>query len=272
MKTFFLSFPRLSVSLTVSHEIVADIESTFSHSISPARELPSRHKYEIKATSHGFVCLKDNQLVGKFGSSLETLCILEEDIEVSLTRHMGDWVAFHAGAVAAGDFACVVVGDPDTGKTTTTFNLIEMGHMFLCEGVCPVDPETLLVYPYPQVLSMSRAYAEKYLLLNRVKKGEITLFDSDLARYRPFQAAKVPLPLKTILLPAYDPSSTPGVEDLSPGHVLTDLLSYCFPPNTDDEYLFDSVIRICEESELFRIHANNLQSMRQLLKELFDLD
>ena len=101
MKTFFLSFPRLSVSLTVSHEIVADIESTFSHSISPARELPSRHKYEIKATSHGFVCLKDNQLVGKFGSSLETLCILEEDIEVSLTRHMGDWVAFHAGAVAA---------------------------------------------------------------------------------------------------------------------------------------------------------------------------
>jgi len=39
-----------------------------------------------------------------------------------------------------GDSACVIAGDPDTGKTTTTFNLIEMGQIFLCEEVVPVNP------------------------------------------------------------------------------------------------------------------------------------
>jgi len=51
--------------------------------------------------------------------------------------------------------------------------------------------------------------------------------------------------------------------------VLIELLGYCFPPNTGEEYLFDSVIRICEESEIFRIRTNDQYSMRQLLTEIF---
>ena len=72
-----------------------------------------------------------------------------------------------------------------------------------------------------------------------------------------------------MLIPAYDPSETPGIEKLTSGEVFTELLGYCFPPNTDEEYLFDSVIRICEEAEIFRLRTNSLQSMRELLKDLF---
>jgi len=269
MKTFFLSFPRLNISLTAPDEIIADIQAAFLHSISPDTNLPPQHEYVIESTSNRLSLLKDGQSVGQFGSCLDLICRLEEDIENTLIRAIGDWVGFHAGAVTIGDSACVIPGNPDTGKTTTTFNLIEMGQIFLCEEITPVDPETLLVYPYPQVLTLEGAYAEKYLSHYRVQKGELKILDSQMARYRPYAAGSDPVPLKTILMPTYDPSQTPGIEELSPGEVFTELLGYCFPPNRDDEHLFDSVIRICEEAEILRFRTNSLQSTRELLKELF---
>jgi hypothetical protein len=168
-----------------------------------------------------------------------------------------------------GDSACVIPGNPDTGKTISTFNLVEMGQIFLCEEIAPVDPETFLVYPYPRVLTLEGAYAEKYLSLYPAQNGELRILDSQMARYRPYAVGSDPVPLKTILIPAYDPFETPGIKELSPDDVFIELLGYCFPPNTDDEHLFDSVIRICEEAEIFRLRSNGLQSMRELLRELF---
>jgi len=268
MKTFFLSFPRLNISLAAPDEIVDDIQDTFLHSISPDTNLPLQQEYVIESTTNGLSLLKDGQLK-QFGSCLDLICRLEEDIENTLIRAIGDWVGFHAGAVMIGDSACVIPGNPDTGKTTTTFNLIEMGQIFLCEEVTPVDAETFLVYPYPQVLTIEGTYAEKYLSLYPVQNGELKILDSQMARYRPNTVGSDPVPLKNILMPAYDPSETPGIEELSPGEVFTELLRYCFPPNRDDEHLFDSVIRICEEAEIFRLRTNSIQSMRELLKELF---
>jgi hypothetical protein len=169
-----------------------------------------------------------------------------------------------------GNAACVIAGNPDTGKTTTTFNLIEMGHIFLCEEVTPVDPGTLLVHPYPQVLGLDGDYAEKYRSLYPVTKGELKIPDSEMARYRPYAVGPEPVLLETILIPSYDPSGTRGIEKLTPGEVFTELLGYCFPPNTDDENLFDSVIKICEEAQIFKLRTKSLRSMQELLKELFD--
>ena len=269
MKTFSLSFPRLNISLTVPEAIIADIQEAFFHSINGDLTTPVRHKYVVKPTSHQLSLLKDGKQAQQFGSCLELICRLEEDIENTLIRSIGDWVGFHAGAVLIGDAACVIAGNPDTGKTTTTFNLVEMGQTFLCEEVTPVDPKTLLVYPYPQALGLDAAYTEKYRSLYPVTSGELNLPDLQTARYRPHIAGSDPVPLKTILIPAYDPSGTLGIENLSPGEVFTELLGYCFPPNTDDEHLFDSVISICEAAEIFRLHSNSLRSMRKLLKELF---
>ena len=272
MKTFFLSFPRLSISLTAPDKIMPDIQAAFLHSIRPETNLSPHHKYLIESTPSGFGLLKDGQPVQQLASCLDLICRLEEDIENTLIRSIGDWVGFHAGAVMIGDAACVIPGNPDTGKTTTTFNLIEMGQIFLCEEVTPVDPETFLVYPYPQVLTLEGAYTQKYQSLYPVQNGELRILDSEMARYQPYAVGSDPVPLKTILMPAYDTSQTPGIEKLSPGEVFTELLGYCFPPNRDDEHLFDSVIRICEEAEILRLRTNSLQSMRELLKELFGPD
>ncbi len=269
MKTFCLSFPRLNISLTAPEAIIADIQNAFLHSIRPDENLPHRHKYVIESTSTGLGLFKDGTSVLQFASCLELICCLEEDIENTLIQSIGNWVGFHAGAVKIGNTACIIAGNPDTGKTTTTFNLIEMGQIFLCEEVTPVDPETLLVHPYPQVLGLDGDYAKKYRSLYPVKKGELEITDSEIARYCPYAVGSEPVLLKTILIPSYNPSGTTGIEKLAPDEVFTELLGYCFPPNTGDENLFDSVIKICEEAQIFRLRTNSLRSMRKLLTALF---
>ena len=82
----------------------------------------------------------------------------------------------------------------------------------------------------PQVLTLEGAYAEKYLSHYPVQKGELKIPDPQMARYHPYAAGSDPIPLKTILMPAYDPSETPGIEELAPGEIFTELLGYCFPP------------------------------------------
>lgn len=230
MKTFHLSFPRLNISLTAPEAIINDIQDAFRHSMRPDENLLPRHKYLIEFTPTGFGLRKDGKPVLQAASFLELICRLEEDIENALIRSIGDWVGFHAGAVMIGNAACVIAGNSDTGKTTTTFNLIEMGHIFLCEEISPVDPVTFLVHPYPQVLGLDGDYAEKYRSLYRVTKGELKIPDSEMARYRPYAVGPEPIPLETILIPAYDPSGTRGIEKLTPGEVFTELLGYCFPP------------------------------------------
>jgi hypothetical protein len=118
------------------------------------------------------------------------------------------------------------------------------------------------------VLGLDGDYAKKYRSLYPVKKGVLEIPDSEIARYCPYAVGSEPVLLETILIPSYNPSGTTGIEKLAPGDVFTELLGYCFPPNTGDENLFDSVIKICEETQIFRLRTNSLQSMRKLLKEL----
>jgi len=92
MKTFFLSFPRLNISLTAPGEIIADINTAFVHSIHPDINLTFQHEYIIESTSNGLSLLKDGQSAGQFRSCLDLICCLEEDIENTLIRAIGNWV------------------------------------------------------------------------------------------------------------------------------------------------------------------------------------
>ncbi len=268
MKTFFLSFPKLNISLTVPDKIVADIQTAFSHSIHSGTNVSHQHEYVIEVIPDAFTLLKNGRQAKQSESCLELICLLEADIETTLTETTGDWICFHAGAVMLGETACVIPGNPDTGKTVTTFNLVEMGGVFLCEEVAPVDPETLLVHSYPQVLTFDALYAKKHMSRYPIQNGRLQIVNSRIARYYPFSAGQGPVPLKTILMPEYGPLKKPGIEKVDPGEVLTDLLGCCFPPNTDDERLFDAVIRVCNAVDLIRLRTNSMQSLRVLLNEL----
>lgn len=269
MRTFFFSFPRVNISLSLPEDVESIILPSFSHSLKPGLISSLHHRYEVVVRSKYLDVYKDRKLLGSLRNSLELLAALEEDIECLMIESCREWVAFHAGCVGERGFACLIAGKPESGKTTTTFNLVEMGKAFLCEEVTPVDPKSQLVHPFPLALSMSRRFAREFQSLFPVREGDLEEVGAKLSRYVPYQATKSPVPLRMIILPSYNPSFSPDIIPLSPGKALTEVLECCFRPTEDEEKFFDSVIRIITGCRIFRLRTSSIQETRNLLGRLF---
>lgn len=268
MGMLFLEYPRLSVSVSVPDDVADLFQRNFADALVSASPAVVHHEFHVQFQSTGVSLAKNGVLAGTFPNATELMYFLEEDLENSLIKRLGGWIGLHAGAVALHDIAIVTVGHPDTGKTTTTFQLVELGLELLCEEVTPIDPATISVQPFPQVLTLSRSYAEAFASRYPVVGGTISYHGPEMARYSAAKVRKQAVPLGAILFPAFDPSCTPRIEELTPAQVLTDLFQYCFAPTVDDEQLYDNAIRVVERCRLFRMRTCSIESARALLAEL----
>ena len=268
MGLLYLEFPRLLVTLDLPDQLVADFAVNFSFAVTSRRPREVDQAYRIQLLEHGAALFKNQAPLGTFPTSLELMFSLEEDIENSLVACIGDWVGLHAGAAVLQDTAIVVVGRPDTGKTTTTFQLVELGLGLLCEEVTPIDPATGMVQPFPQVLTLARAYAEEFRSRHPVTKGTLRFPDASMARYAAKAISTRPVPLGVVLFPSFDPSGESVLEEVRPGRVLTEMLPHCFAPAAGDERLYDNVIRLIDRCRLFKLRTSGIDSARERLVEL----
>lgn len=268
MGLLFLEYPKLSVSLSVPDDAADGFRANFANALVSAPPPIVHLKFLVRRLNAGVALERNGIAVGVFPDATALMFALEEDLENSLIGRLDGWIGLHAGAVALPDLAIVTVGHPDTGKTTTTFQLVELGLELLCEEVTPIDPAAVRVHPFPGVLTLDRRYAEAFRSRYPVTRGAITYHGAEMARYTARHVRKEAVPLGAMLFPAFDPSCRPKLEVLSPAEVLTDIFQYCFAPTVDDEQLYDSVIRVIERCRLFRMHTRDIESARGLLVEL----
>jgi hypothetical protein len=268
MERLFLEFPRLSVSLDVPEPLVADFSRNFSFALVSRPTAHIDREYAVHLDHRGAGLLRDGATIGTWPHPLELMFSLEEDIENAIIGHLGGWIGLHAGATVLRESAIVVVGRPDSGKTTTTFQLVELGLDLLCEEVTAVDPETRQVHPFPQTLTLSRAYAEAFAARHGVTAGSLSYPTPAMARYAASRIRRSPVRLGAIVFPAFDPSCEPALAEASPGEVLTELLQHCFAPALGDERLYDDLIRLITGCRLWRMQSNGIESARRLLREL----
>jgi hypothetical protein len=65
-----------------------------------------------------------------------------------------DFVLVHAGAVAWDGDAALFPAPMDSGKTTLVAGLVRAGARYLSDEAAAIDPETLLVHPFPKSLTV----------------------------------------------------------------------------------------------------------------------
>jgi hypothetical protein len=265
MPRLTLSYPRLSVAVSASEAIVPLLRDNFRAALAPGDGDAVVHQYDAAWDGSRGVLCRDGDRLGEFADPTALMFALEEDLEVLLISRLGNWIGMHAGSVALQGRAIITVGHPDTGKTTTTMQLIELGLTMLSEEVTPIDPDLRLVHPFPHNLTLARHYAEAFSHLYPVTRGVLTYPGADMARYAPHATHGTPATPIAFLFPAYHPDHTPRLAEVSPADVLTELLQYCFAPHTGDEQLYDSVIRVVERCRVFRLQTNSIESARALL-------
>lgn len=268
MGLLYVECPRLAVSFDLPDELAADFRQDFSYAVTSRRPIDVGLEYRIQLDEDGARLFRNRTPIGIFPDRLELMFSIEEDIENAVLERLGGWVGLHAGAAVCRGGAIVVVGRPDTGKTTTTFQLVELGLDLLCEEITPIDPTTRMVQPFPQVLTLARHYAEEFRSRYPVTGGTLSFPAPAVARYAAARVARQPVPLSVIVFPAFDPSCQPTLEEVDPGQMLTDLLQHCFPPALGDEQLYDAVIRLITQCRLFRLRTCGIASARERLLEL----
>lgn len=268
MSLLFLEYPKLAVSLSLPDDVVEGFRTNFASALVSAAPATVHREFLVRRLKAGVVLESSGTVLGIFPTATELMFALEENLENALIERLDGWIGLHAGAVALPEIAIVTIGHPDTGKTTTTFQLVELGLELLCEEVTPVDPSTIRVHPFPGTLTLDRRYAEAFASRYPVTRGALTYHGTEMARYAAGRVRKEAVPLGAMLFPAFDPSCRPRLEVLSPAEVLTDIFQYCFTPTMDDEQLYDSVIRVIERCRLFRMHTRDIESARGLLVEL----
>lgn len=205
---------------------------------------------------------------GPLTGLLQAVFALEHAIESTLIADCRDRIALHAGGVVVAGRAHLVAGYPDAGKTTSTFQLLELGHGFLCEEIALVEPHTLAVAPHLRTLGLDNRYLDEYARAWRIERGEVHRLDDQLARYLPDRVCLEPARLETLFLPRFRPGERPRVEELDAAEVLPELLGYCFAPAVEEELLFDRVIAMLGSCRVVRVQFDGIATARALWERL----
>lgn len=218
----------------------------------------------------------DGTPLGTFDRALYALLRLEHAIEGYLLDRLDGRIAIHAGAVVAGGGACLLAGAADSGKSSSTLQLVELGHAFLAEEIAAVDADGR-VEPHPQSLALDPRVVAELARECPLARGRLDAVDELIHRYTPRRVATAAAPLETIVLPAYRPGERARVEEPRVESVLTELLGYCFgPPGGgtgrpagDPEAAIDRVIELAGGSRLLRVRYPDAGGARRLFAEIF---
>jgi hypothetical protein len=90
------------------------------------------------------------------------LYYLDKQLTIRLQHARPDLLFLHAGVVALGGHAAVLVAPTGTGKSTLTLALVEAGFSYLSDELAPIDMQHMIVHPYAHALCLKSRPAAPY--------------------------------------------------------------------------------------------------------------
>jgi hypothetical protein len=162
----------------------------------------------------------------------------EEPLEMLLWRIGEQTVAaerdrlfLHSGVVAAGDHAVLLPAASGSGKSTTTFGLVQSGLGYLSDEYAVLDPGSGRVGPFPRALTLKagtrRAYPEIEELAALVPSGAGSTLHVPPGRLRG-PVVTDSLPVGWVVFPRYRPGTSTTLRPLSKAETCVWLLRSTF--------------------------------------------
>ena len=99
-----------------------------------------------------------------FDSRDSLLFHLDKNITLTLQEQRPDLYFLHAAAVALDDRVAALAAPSGTGKSTMTLALLANQFVYFSDELTPIEPETLLIHPYPRALCLKAPLLERHRL------------------------------------------------------------------------------------------------------------
>ena len=147
-------------------ETAALVRSTFGGLLAsspPAQWKASKH-YDIRQGGTGRFRLVAGGLDDTFDSRDSLLFHLDKNITLTLQEQRPDLYFLHAAAVAIDGRVAALVAPSGTGKSTIALALLGNQVVYFSDELTPIEPETLLVHPYPRALCLKEPLLQRHRL------------------------------------------------------------------------------------------------------------
>ena len=195
--------------------------------------------------------------------------LLEKLITLDLQKLRTDLYFVHSSALERHGRAIMIAADSGTGKSTTTWALLQHGFHYLSDELAPIDPGNLDIHPYPHALCLKATPPGPYPLPEDTVKTEKTMhIPVNALPNSPIQA---PRRLSTIIFLRRDTKlAAPKFAEVSPAEAGARLYANTLNALAHPGSGLDVAIKIASAVPAFTLDAGELQATCELISKLAD--
>ena len=198
----------------------------------------------------------------------EFIFLFEKDMTIELQKIRSDLIFIHAAALEFNGVGFLLVAPSGTGKSTTTWGLVNSGFNYLSDELAPIDPNTMLLHSYPHALCLKDRPPMFEL------PGDCLFTSQTIHVYGGILSEKIqlnPVLLKAVIFLEYHPDNLePEILMISRGdaasHLYVNSLNILAHSNSD--YGMAAVIKIAKQTHNYRLFSNQLDKTSDKLKSL----
>ena len=195
----------------------------------------------------------------------EFLYLFDRELTIELQKLRPDLYFVHGAALEYEGKVCLFVGPSKSGKSVTTWALLNEGFRYLSDELAPVDPKTLDVYPYPRALWLRRRSPGPQLPLSHVQTSWMVYVPT-----KTFSGAvgEKPIPLGAIFFVRHIPeASRPSSRAVGKAEAAARILASTLNPGAHPEDGLATAVDVARRTPCFEILTAALPETCSLIKD-----
>jgi len=225
--------------------------------------LPDGENYPISITRKGCADLVA-QDIGEF------IFLFEKDMTMEVQRIRSDLLFIHSAALAYQGRGLLLVAPSGTGKSTTSWAMLNSGFSYMSDELAPLAPGTLLIHPYPHALCLKGepplfALPENSLMTTRTIHVPVELSGGG--------ECLAPVTLKYIFYLEFDEDiAEPDIRKISTAEASAKLYSNSLNilAHEKGEHGILAAISVAKQTENYALKSNHLDKTCEQMKILMD--
>lgn len=198
----------------------------------------------------------------------EFIFFFEKDMTIELQKIRSDLLFIHSAVVEFEGAAMLLVAPSGTGKSTTTWALLNNGFSYLSDELAPIDLTTMTIHPYPHAINL-KARPPMYDLPDGCLFTSQTIHVPSTKYSNSIQFK--PAVLKAIVFLEYNQTlSEPEISRVSTAQASAKLYanSLNILAHSSSDYGMMAAIKIASEAQNFQLYSNRLDKTCEKIKSM----
>jgi HprK-related kinase A len=207
----------------------------------------------------------------------EVLPHLEWGISWRIVARRGDFLQVHAASMARDGRGVVLAGASGAGKSTLVAGLLARGWDYLCDEFALINPDTLMLHPYPKAVCIKAGSFDAVRRLGlsfsrdrhyaKAIKGRVGYINpADLGS----NVAGGPCPVRHVFFPHYGGDGEPRARRVPPASAVFGLLSQVLNRDAFADRAVGLLSRVVRGARCFGLESGPLEPTCDLIESLID--